>query len=39
MNISDEKEFHQEIPITPIFNIHASPHAFPTCNFFQSSGH
>jgi hypothetical protein len=36
MSISNEKDFHQEIMITPIFNIHASLHAFPTCTFYQS---
>jgi len=36
MSISDEKEFHWEILITPIFNICASPHVLPTCDFCQS---
>ncbi len=25
--------------VTPIFNIHVFPHAFPTCIFYQSSSH
>ncbi len=39
MNILDEKEFHHEIPVNPIFNIHASPHMFIGCSFCQSLGH
>jgi hypothetical protein len=35
MNILDEEEFHQEILVTPIFNIRAFPHAFQACNFFS----
>jgi hypothetical protein len=38
MNILDEEEFHQEILVTPIFNIHASPRVFPACNFCQNLG-
>jgi hypothetical protein len=37
MNISNEEEFHQEIPITPIFNICVSLHVFLACIFCQSS--
>jgi hypothetical protein len=39
MSISDEEKFHQEISITHVYNICASPHAFPTCTFHQSSDH
>lgn len=38
MNILDEKESHQGISITPIFNICAFFHAFPTYIFCQSLG-
>jgi hypothetical protein len=38
MSILDEEEFHHEIPITLVFNIRFSLHAFP-CTFYQSSYH
>jgi hypothetical protein len=39
MSILDEEEFHREIPVTLVFNINVSPHAFPTYIFCQSSYH
>ncbi len=39
MSILDEKKFHHEISITPVFNIHASLHVFLACIFCQSLGH
>jgi hypothetical protein len=39
MNILDEKEFHQEILVTPVFNIRVSPHVFPVCIFCQNLNH
>jgi hypothetical protein len=39
MNISNEEEFHQEIPIPLVFYIRVSFQTFLACTFCQSLGH
>lgn len=39
VSISNEEEFHQEISVTLVFNIHSSPHLFITYIFCKGSNH